>query len=334
MKYEVADGRKLNLELHLVSGDTLCVTVRPDASILDVKHAAAAILEPECKPWKLLNGENLLEDSQCVTAVAAGPWQLVLLPDRERLMRDVKAAEADGQYDEMAELMSIIAGLGRELAAEERRLLSAAFAKAVLSRLKRGWIHEMNTDLAVESEAASEQIEEQQERYDEGIQLCRHAADIAGRMLAKGCNDVEARVFYGRMLGNFHRYEAEFMDACRMDVFERGDAVSRAQKAYEDAAKAASDELPADHALRMALGLNFSVFLHDIVGDHNRACRMARALLQDAIAEQGIGWGRVQTDVVGNLADRNLLLRTLSDNLGVWESNLETRFKSIEPFFG
>nr|KAG5700603.1 hypothetical protein BaRGS_015399 [Batillaria attramentaria] len=44
-------------------------------------------------------------------------------------------------------------------------------------------------------------------------------------------------------------------------------------------------ELPPTHPIRLGLALNFSVFYYEILNSPDRACRLAKAAFDDAIAE-------------------------------------------------
>jgi 14-3-3 protein len=67
----------------------------------------------------------------------------------------------------------------------------------------------------------------------------------------------EAKVFYYKMKGDYHRYLSEFQVG---DV--RKESAGAALDAYQAASGIASSDLPPTHPIRLGLALNFSVFYY------------------------------------------------------------------------
>ncbi|NWQ89389.1 1433E protein, partial [Burhinus bistriatus] len=83
--------------------------------------------------------------------------------------------------------------------------------------------------------------------------------------------------------------------------------------------KAASDtattELPPTHPIHLALALNFSVFYCEVLNISDRACRLAKAAFDDAIAE---------LDTLSEESDKDsTLMQLLCDNLTLWTSDMQ-----------
>jgi 14-3-3 protein epsilon len=70
----------------------------------------------------------------------------------------------------------------------------------------------------------------------------------------------EAKVFYYKMKGDYHRYLSEFQVG---DV--RKESAGAALDAYQAASGIASSDLPPTHPIRLGLALNFSVFYYGTV---------------------------------------------------------------------
>lgn len=79
--------------------------------------------------------------------------------------------------------------------------------------------------------------------------------------------------------GDYHRYLAEFATGT-----DRKDAAENSLVAYKAASDIAMEELPPTHPIRLGLALNFSVFYYEILNSADRACRLAKAAFDDAIA--------------------------------------------------
>lgn len=67
---------------------------------------------------------------------------------------------------------------------------------------------------------------------------------------------------------------------------------------------------------RLGLALNFSVFYYEILNSPERACRLAKAAFDDAIAE-------LDTLSEDSYKDSTLIMQLLRDNLTLWTSDMQ-----------
>merc|ERR1712217_864499 len=90
-----------------------------------------------------------------------------------------------------------------------------------------------------------------------------------------------------------------------------------AKKSYEQASEVASKGLPVTHPIRLGLALNYSVFLYEVLGNPDEACKMARSAFEDAIAE-------LDNVAEDSYKDSTLIMQLLRDNLTLWTSDDST----------
>ena len=86
--------------------------------------------------------------------------------------------------------------------------------------------------------------------------------------------------------------------------------------AYKAASDIAMTELAPTHPIRLGLALNFSVFYYEILNSPDRACRLAKAAFDDAIAE-------LDTLSEESYKDSTLIMQLLRDNLTLWTSDMQ-----------
>ena len=72
------------------------------------------------------------------------------------------------------------------------------------------------------------------------------------------------------------------------------------------------------------MALNFSVFYYEILNSPDRACRLAKAAFDDAIAD-------LDTLSEESYKDSTLIMQLLRDNLTLWTSDMQTEGK-IDDF--
>jgi len=96
----------------------------------------------------------------------------------------------------------------------------------------------------------------------------------------------------------------------------RKDAAENSLVAYKAASDISTSELVPTHPIRLGLALNFSVFYYEILNSPDRACRLAKAAFDDAIAE-------LDTLNEESYKDSTLIMQLLRDNLTLWTSDIQ-----------
>jgi len=240
--------------------------------------------------------------------------------DRDDIVFSAKLAEQGERYDEMVDAMKLVAMLDVELTVEERNLLSVAY-KNVIGARRASWrilssIEQKPTDANTPSEMAEayrKKVEEELEK------ICKDILDLIDKHLLPSANAGESKVFYYKMKGDYHRYLAEFASGA-----SRKAAAENSLVAYKAASDLAHSELQTTHPIRLGLALNFSVFYYEILNSPDRACRLAKAAFDDAIAE-------LDSLNEESYKDSTLIMQLLRDNLTLWTSDMQSEEQGGEP---
>uniref|UniRef100_A0A8C2EP50 14-3-3 protein epsilon n=1 Tax=Cyprinus carpio TaxID=7962 RepID=A0A8C2EP50_CYPCA len=241
------------------------------------------------------------------------------MADREHLVYQAKLAEQAERYS-----MKSVAGKDIELTVEERNLLSVAY-KNVIGARRASWRIISSIEQKEESKGGEDKLkmirEYRQAVENELKSVCSDILDVLDKHLIPAANTGESKVFYYKMKGDYDRYLAEFATGN-----DRKEAAENSLVAYKAASDIAMIELPPTHPIRLGLALNFSVFYYEILNSPDRACRLAKAAFDDAIAE-------LDTLSEDSYKDSTLIMQLLRDNLTLWTSDTqgdgETRTRHV-----
>eukprot|EP00921_Rhytidocystis_pertsovi_P009333 GHVQ01015024.1.p2 GENE.GHVQ01015024.1~~GHVQ01015024.1.p2 ORF type:complete len:331 (-),score=47.12 GHVQ01015024.1:1790-2782(-) len=206
-------------------------------------------------------------------------------------------------------------GLQTELTAEERNLLSVAYKNAVGGR-RTGW---RLVSMCEQRERSSQERQNASrcEAYRTKIEgelhcVCNELISLLHNQLIPTATNIEAKVFYHKMKGDYYRYIGEFAGHSG----GRSAAADSAQASYIEAMGLGETGLPPTHPTRLGLALNYSVFYCDILNNPEAACCIAREAFEKA-TEHG-------STVSNELCkDSALILELLRDNLILWSTSTE-----------
>ncbi|KAJ8870607.1 hypothetical protein PR048_029630 [Dryococelus australis] len=236
------------------------------------------------------------------------------MAERDENVYKAKLAEQAERYDEMVEAMKKVASLDAELTVEERNLLSVAY-KNVIGARRASWRIISSIEQKEETKGAKEKlamIQAYRGQVEKELNdICQDILGLLDKHLIPSASTGESRVFYYKMKGDYHRYLAEFATGN-----DRKEAAENSLVAYKAASDIAVTELSPTHPIRLGLALNFSVFYYEILNSPDRACRLAKAAFDDAIAE-------LDTLSEESYKDSTLIMQLLRDNLTLWTSDMQ-----------
>ncbi|XP_064597627.1 14-3-3 protein homolog 2-like isoform X1 [Liolophura sinensis] len=230
---------------------------------------------------------------------------------KAELVQKAKLAEQAERYDDMSTAMKELTELEIELNNEERNLLSVAYKNVVGAR-RSSWrvISSIESKTADSSEKKQKMASEYRQKVEGELKdICQAVLKLLANLLIPKATNVESRVFYLKMKGDYYRYLAEVTSGGK-----KQEVVENSQAAYEDAYNIAKVEMAPTHPIRLGLALNFSVFYYEILNSPDKACHLAKQAFDDAIAE---------LDQLSDESykDSTLIMQLLRDNLTLWTSD-------------
>merc|ERR1711865_1029236 len=213
----------------------------------------------------------------------------------------------------------------RDLTVEERNLLSVAYKNVVGARRASWRILSSIEQKGSDGEADPDKLKTIRDyRLDVEKELSDISSDVLEvlsslvKAAQKEKGSAEAVVFYKKMDGDYNRYLAEYSTGEGRKL-----AAERSLMAYQEASDISQTNLQPTHPIRLGLALNFSVFYYEILNSPERACKLAKAAFDDAIAElDGLN--------EESYKDSTLIMQLLRDNLTLWTSDISDQDKEPE----
>ncbi|TFY54412.1 hypothetical protein EVG20_g9714 [Dentipellis fragilis] len=255
--------------------------------------------------------------TQCLSPAkipSTSPSSLSRLSAMKVRHRSRATSHPSNRLAEMVENMKRVASSDQELTVEERNLLSVAY-KNVIGARRASWRIVSSIEQKEESkgnEAQVSMIKGYREKIESELaKICEDILDVLDKHLIPSAASGESKVFYHKMMGDYHRYLAEFATGDK-----RKDSADKSLEAYKAASDVAVTELPPTHPIRLGLALNFSVFYYEILNSPDRACHLAKQAFDDAIAE-------LDTLSEESYKDSTLIMQLLRDNLTLWTSDMQ-----------
>jgi 14-3-3 protein epsilon len=242
-----------------------------------------------------------------------------------RLERDVtffliKSAEKAERYDDMIEFVEKMLSIDTKLNVEERNLMSVAYTNSIRKK-RRQWqaISQSKDSGTISSSQRSLLVQYCTTIEVEIEKTVNRVLKLVKNELLPDAIESEARVFYYKMIGDYHRYLAELREPGSTEF----NTVSKsATTAYMSAMECALRELLPTNSIRLGLVLNYSSFLYKCAKKPLESIKIAKEAYEDAIVELG-DLTENDEEFSNDLHDASLILKLINDKLISWKSEQE-----------
>jgi 14-3-3 protein epsilon len=226
-------------------------------------------------------------------------------------------AEQAGNYEDMKMFLEEhILKSKEDVSIDERNLLSIAY-KNIFSTKR----HCVRTLLAYEMKEKQNETHEYLEYIlsykkkleGELVDLCESIARFISINLKPYAIDNEAKVFYGKLIGDYYRYIAENIEDNNKNIYS-----DKSLKAYNEAREIAKN-LPVTNHVRLGLALNLSVYYYEVVNNQETGCQIAKEAL-DLVKKEIDSLDEYDE----NNTDTFHVIEMLQENLNIW--NIESEY--------
>ncbi len=152
--------------------------------------------------------------------------------------------------------------MSTKISAEERSLISAAYKN--FAGNKRAELRVINAIERKEQEKENNEQAEYASTYRNSIEkelktLCLHVISVIDTQLLTKAVDLEDKVFYHKMKGDYYRYLCEFVVGSEFSEHSH-----KGRQAYLEAENLCQMELQPTNPVRLGLYLNMAVFYYEI----------------------------------------------------------------------
>jgi len=229
---------------------------------------------------------------------------------RPNLMHMARLAEIAERYDDMREFMKqLVVGKQGSISSLERDLLSVAYKHSVgAHRNAHRTLQAISTKKEKYDDEDKAAIDEYRKKIQKQVELvCVDLQDLLDKYLIPCAEEVDSKVFYLKMLGDYLRYMAETKDGD--EDFKL--IVESSRQAYQKAFDLATEHMQPTDPIRLGLVLNFSVFYFEIANAAPEATSLAKQAYKDAVAKLA------ELDE-NDYKDSTMIMELLRENLALW----------------
>jgi 14-3-3 protein epsilon len=220
-------------------------------------------------------------------------------------------AEQCSRFEDMMEFLDDMVRQKKEdLSSDERNLLSIAYKNTISLRRQA-----IRTLMAYEAKEKKKEdspylayIQEYKDKVEKELEeICKNIVNNIDTFLLPKAGDDEAKVFYHKMKADYYRYIAENMEGDKKTTYGE-----KSSQCYTDATSSANN-LAITNPIRLGLALNFSVFYYEVLNDQEKACTIAKDILDEA--RKSLNGVDEEDD---EYKDTFSIINLLQENLNMW----------------
>jgi len=230
---------------------------------------------------------------------------------RPNLMHMARLAEIAERYDDMRDFMKqLVVGKQGSISSLERDLLSVAYKHSVgAHRNAHRTLQAISSKKDKYDEEDKAAIDEYRKKIQKQVEsVCVDLQGLLDQYLIPCAEEVDSKVFYLKMLGDYLRYMAETKDGDE----DFKPIVESSRQAYQQAFDLATQHMLPTDPIRLGLVLNFSVFYFEIANAAPEATSLAKQAYEDAVAKLA------ELDE-NDYKDSTMIMELLRENLALWK---------------
>eukprot|EP00770_Monocercomonoides_exilis_P011460 MONOS_11405.1-p1 / transcript=MONOS_11405.1 / gene=MONOS_11405 / organism=Monocercomonoides_exilis_PA203 / gene_product=14-3-3 protein epsilon, putative / transcript_product=14-3-3 protein epsilon, putative / location=Mono_scaffold00570:2519-4743(-) / protein_length=477 / sequence_SO=supercontig / SO=protein_coding / is_pseudo=false len=241
--------------------------------------------------------------------------------EREEILFTAQLLKESSNFKELKVLMKSLVDKFGVLSGEERALFSYAYKNDIITK-RDTWRLFSTVEQQEDAKGnvkLAEVVSEQRQRFEKEISdSCAEILLLLDTVLLPHADSLDARVFYLKMKGDYHRYQCEYLSGV-----SRFTAAENALSSYRDGCKLAFAIYPPTNPVRLSLAMNFSVFCMDILNHPESACRILKEAYDDAL----LGINDLSEE---ESAETIFIMQLMQDNFVFWTSPSDGRLKQTQ----
>lgn len=229
----------------------------------------------------------------------------------DKILYQAKVSVEAGRSEETLDFMEqIIKNKSKDLTEEERNLVSVASKNCVSSK-RAAWrsIYGIEVREKANNSKYIHLVSELKLKLENELNAaCERMLGFIDNYLLKNSSNVESKVFYLKLKGDYFRYIAEF------SIADNSEIAQLSLQAYKQATDAAA-ELKSNNPIKLGLALNFSVFYYEVIDNPIEAINIANTAFNEGISN-------LENIVEHQYKDATNILQLLKENINMWSADL------------
>lgn len=229
----------------------------------------------------------------------------------DKILYQAKVSVEAGRSEETLDFMEqIIKNKNKDLTEEERNLVSVASKNCVSSK-RAAWrsIYGIEVREKANNSKYINLVSELKQKLERELNAaCERMLGFIDNYLLKNSSNIESKVFYLKLKGDYYRYIAEF------SIADNSEIAQYSLQAYKQATEAAA-ELKSNNPIKLGLALNFSVFYYEVIDNPVEAINIANVAFNEGISN-------LENIVEHQYKDATNILQLLKENINMWSADL------------